>query len=434
MNKKIYTLLYLIGLCISALPGWAQKPFSKNSAQSEKKLSSHLPPTVQGTSGDCDTINYPVNELWTGTTYLVTTGKPDYVNGTNKYLDKQKGNTFDLSASSFTHLLGCYFAFGKANSKTGANLNKKIFFRVYDDNSGVPGTLLATEERTLSQVKADVLASSFTYINFTTPLALPTSKVVHITADISNFKYPNDSIWIAGTLDGEDVPGLAIEQWSDNSWVPFNDQTNGYGIDVTLWVFPIASTSAGGCSALPVSLISFNGERKNNDVSLSWKVSNELNMKGYEIEKAFNNGIFKPLTNITAVNNSKEYTYNVTDKNAFTSSGSAVQYRIKQINADGSFTYSKTISLNGSSNINSILFSNPFNNALKVQFSLATMQTITAKLYDTQGKLVATEKAATYNAGSNTITLTQSTQLKNGLYILKIDAGNEQQIFKVVKQ
>ena len=68
MNKKIYTLLFLIGLCISTLSGWAQKPFSKNSAQSDKKLSSHLPPTVQGTSGDCDTINYPVNELWSGTT------------------------------------------------------------------------------------------------------------------------------------------------------------------------------------------------------------------------------------------------------------------------------------------------------------------------------------------------------------------------------
>ena len=55
-------------------------------------------------------------------------------------------------------------------------------------------------------------------------------------------------------------------------------------------------------------------------------------------------------------------------------------------------------------------------------------------LYDMQGKLVATEKPAMYNASANTIILNSTANLKSGLYVLKINAGTEQAVYKVVKQ
>src|SRR5690349_4466836 len=58
---------------------------------------------VQGTTADCDTINYPIDTSWDGTTYLVN-DDGDFVNGTNSYGDLQKANFFDLSGTANSYL------------------------------------------------------------------------------------------------------------------------------------------------------------------------------------------------------------------------------------------------------------------------------------------------------------------------------------------
>ncbi|CAN5486628.1 hypothetical protein BH10BAC2_BH10BAC2_11620 [soil metagenome] len=384
---------------------------------------------VSGTTADCDTANYPINPSWSGTTYVVSDNN-DFINGTNSYGDKQKANYFNLSATAYTYLTSVFVVFGEANSLTPANLTKNISFKVYSDNAGKPGTLLATETRTLSEVNAQV--EDLYEVKFATAVALPDSKKFYVSVDISNFAYPDDLIWIAGTADGEVSPNQAWEQWSNNAWYAFSN-TNAWGFSAALWIFPSVSTSAAGCSVLPVKLLSFNAQRNNKDVILNWQIAEEYNMKGYEVERADNNGAFKTVISTPALNYAKNQSYSVTDKNAF-ASASTVQYRLKQIDGDGSVKYSRVIFVKANTIISDISFANPFNGALKLQLNLATAQNISLQVFDMQGKPVVSQLNKMYNASSNSIILNGTSALKPGMYVLKINAGAEQLQYKIIKQ
>src|SRR4030095_7736650 len=89
----------------------------------------------QGTTADCDTINYPFDTSWSAITYPADAAEPfdsGYINGTNAYQDRQKADYFDLSATANTHLFSVFVAFGNANSSVTDNLAKLIYFRIYE--------------------------------------------------------------------------------------------------------------------------------------------------------------------------------------------------------------------------------------------------------------------------------------------------------------
>ncbi len=244
-----------------------------------------------------------------------------------------------------------------------------------------------------------------------------------------------DSLWIGCTADDQ-TSNTAWEFESDSTWVPFsdawsnpNDENNT--LDVTLWIFPFVSTSAEGCVALPVKLLSFNAERNVNDVQLSWQISDEMNMKGYEVEKADNNGIYRGIAFVPALNSLKNQGYNVTDKNAFTKSP-IVQYRLKQIDGDGSVQYSRIITLKSS--VANVVFPNPFTGSLRLQLNLSSPQTVAINIYDMQGRLVAIERPHSYNASTNIINIYGTANLRAGSYLMKLNVGHEQLVYKIVKQ
>lgn len=431
--RKIYTAtllaLLLSTICIVAD---AQKKIGPKVPPFPKKLiSTTINSVVGGTTGDCDTIDYPIDPGWSESGYYYTSDPDDgYLNGTNIDDDKQKGNFYDLSGTANTHITGMMVDFLSASTSNAANESKLIYFRVYGDNAGVPGALLGSAEIPFSQIIDDVNAVAYTFISFPTAIALPASKKVYVFVDLTSLTWPTDDLFIASTLADEDTPGKAWEQWSDNTWISY---TTDYEFDITYWTFPIVATSSTGCSVLPVKLLSFNAQRNNKDVTLNWQIAEEYNMKGYEVERADNNGAFKTVISTPALNYAKNQSYSVTDKNAF-ASASTVQYRLKQIDGDGSVKYSRVIAVKANAIISDISFANPFNGALKLQLNLATAQKISVQVFDMQGKPVVSELNKMYNASSNSIILNGTSALKPGMYVLKINAGTEQVQYKIMKQ
>lgn len=111
--------------------------------------------------------------------------------------------------------------------------------------------------------------------------------------DVSNLRWPgnnntNDSLSIAATDDDQVLPAASWDyNKDDEEWTLFSENWSNPAqpandLNVNLWIFPYVSTAAGGCGLLPVNLLSFNAARNNNDVTLTWEVSNEMNMKGYQ--------------------------------------------------------------------------------------------------------------------------------------------------------
>ncbi len=403
----------------------------KNSANKNLK--------TQGTQNDCDTINNPLPAGWVQTYYYYGSSYQSggYVNGVNQYGDKEKAQYFDLSTTAYSYITGARFYFYKATSNVPANLATNVNFKVYEDNGGVPGQKLGSSFSVpLSQINADVNAGKTTDIVFPAAIALPVSKKFYVSMDVSGFKWSpdagkvtKDSISLFSSTNGDPDGTGAWEMRSDNSWYSYQDSEF---INVALLILPYVSVGTTGCSVLPVKLLSFDANRKNSDVTLTWKISSELNMKQYEIQRADNNSNFKTVATLTAFNSSKDQSYTVTDKNAFNLS-SAVQYRLKQVDGDGAVTYSRTITVKSNTAITDISFANPFTGSLKLQLNLATAQLVAVNVYDIQGQLVASEIPKTYNASANTIILNATGSLKSGLYILKVNAGKEQGVYKVLK-
>jgi hypothetical protein len=103
----------------------------------------------------------------------------------------------------------------------------------------------------------------------------------------------------------------------------------------------------GSCTLLPVNFKSFTAKRDGSKVVLSWETATEQNNSGFSIERNIN-GAWSQLTFLptiaTAGNSNSSLTYQYDDLNT---GRPMSQYRIKQIDFDGLFTYSEIRSVAG---------------------------------------------------------------------------------------
>ena len=430
--KKIYVLL-VVSLAVIGSVQAQRKVGAAHSVKTLKNTSGSFTNGIQG--GGCDTINYPFPGNWNLTVYSLTSPGSGYVSGTNSTDDKQKANYFDLSATSDSYITGTAVYFGYANSSNSANLSKYVYFKVYADDNGTPSTQLGVDSLPLSALKTDVDSGFISSITFTNPIVLPASKKFYVSVDFSNLSFEDgDTLALVETSDGDLAAGTgtAYEQWSDDSWHNFNDPST-WNFDAALVILPFVSTTEGACGILPVNLVSFDAVKQNKDVLLNWKVADEINMKGYQLEKADNNNNYKPVAYLQAHNSAKTPSYSYTDINATSTVGN-IQYRLKLIDNDGKVQYSKIVSIKAASAVNNVTFTNPFNGTLRMQLNLANAAQVKINVYDVRGNLVGSEKPASYAASSNSIELKSTAALQSGMYIIKVLVGNEQLNYKVIKQ
>jgi len=194
---------------------------------------------------------------------------------------------------------------------------------------------------------------------------------------------------------------------------------------------------------VPVELLSFSSSVIDNDVTLNWMTATETNNSGFQIER---NTPLNPLSrgeaegrgvweNIGFVNGNgtttEKKTYSFKDENLSTGK---YQYRLKQIDFDGTFEYSNIdeaeifppakFSLEQN-------FPNPFNPTTKISWQSPVNSLQILKIYDVLGNEVATlvneyRTAGKYKAEFN------ANNLASGIYYYKIIAGDFSQTKKMV--
>jgi len=188
---------------------------------------------------------------------------------------------------------------------------------------------------------------------------------------------------------------------------------------------------------LPVKLIDFTASKQAVNVLLNWSVANENNVLRYEIEVAKGAGAlstnsFVKIGEVNVSGNSALEQYSFTDGE--TSKLGARYYRLKMVDANGSFRYSDIRAVVFGDAMVWQVYPNPSTGRFNLQYQLNDGETLVAKLYDAKGVLVK-EYRSTANGFLQKLSVDVSANnYASGLYLLRVEAGAEKQSFKLYKQ
>lgn len=174
------------------------------------------------------------------------------------------------------------------------------------------------------------------------------------------------------------------------------------------------------CSALPVELMDFKGALGNDRINLIWKTASELNNSGFEIQKSKNGRDWQIIDFVEGQGTTTEFNeYQYEDLNPFSGIN---YYRLKQIDFDGAFEFSKVIAVEYDNSERSInVFPNPSNGLINLQIDNPSSQRMKIKISDNLGrKIWESELVEGESNWRKEIEI-----IGNGIYFVTAQIGNE---------
>jgi hypothetical protein len=181
-----------------------------------------------------------------------------------------------------------------------------------------------------------------------------------------------------------------------------------------------------GSNPLPVELFSFSASLLDNSVKLSWRTETEVSNYGFEVQKS---EVSRQESEWSAIgfveghgnsNSPKEYSF----IDGSVASGKYF-YRLKQIDTDGQFEYSKVIEVDLGSPQKFELsqnYPNPFNPTTTIKFSIPQSGNVKLTVYNLLGEKVAELVNEFEEAGVYTIDFNAS-KFDSGVYVYKIEVN-----------
>jgi photosystem II stability/assembly factor-like uncharacterized protein len=186
---------------------------------------------------------------------------------------------------------------------------------------------------------------------------------------------------------------------------------------------------------IPVELSSFSANATAQNVLLNWSTATETNNRGFEIERQVSTkknkvgGRWETIGFVDGYGTTTlTHSYSYTDENVLPGK---YYYRLKQIDFDGSFEYSKEIEVEVTPPTKFSLeqnYPNPFNPTTTIKYTIPNVGTsfmkfIKLKVYNTLGEEVATLVNEEKPAGSYTVKFNGS-NLPSGVYIYRLTVGS----------
>jgi hypothetical protein len=170
-------------------------------------------------------------------------------------------------------------------------------------------------------------------------------------------------------------------------------------------------------STIPVELMSFDGKLAEKGVNLTWKTASERNNRVFEIERKVGNvakefekiGEVKGLSNTFGIS-----TYDFVDNAP--QADKVNYYCLRQVDFDGTATYSKVISIGVSAANKAFkVYPNFVSRGLDIQIETENSAAATFDIVDIHGKILQSIKKAAYTEGS----LVSTTNLPTGQYFVR---------------
>jgi len=227
------------------------------------------------------------------------------------------------------------------------------------------------------------------------------------------------------------------------SAVDYKFDTDSAGLHLTVFVL----MSNNGIAAFrtrkvfPVELTTFRGVLHSDNVDLFWNITSEKNNYGFEVMRSFNGGSsweragFVSGRGTTSIPH--DYTY-VDPLTATHKSVSAVLYRLRQLDTDGSVTTSPTVTVLIGSAPNTIElsqnFPNPFASITTIAYQLSTPGFVSLRIFNSLGEEVRNLVNDSRDAGSYQVQFdTENLQAGAYFYQLNVDGKTLQKKMVLAK-
>jgi hypothetical protein len=196
------------------------------------------------------------------------------------------------------------------------------------------------------------------------------------------------------------------------------------------------TVSIQAATPLPVELTAFSAEQQGQSALLRWATASERNSAYFEVQSSTDGRQFTRLTRVAGQGNSTQaHTYSWADLGWARYAAAVVYYRLKQVDTDGTSTYSPVRSLASKALVTSKfqVFPNPSQTALGVQIAATQQGPATLRLTNALGQLLL-EKQIVLLLGSNLLDLPEAQRLQPGYYHLQLQQGAARQVLALVRQ
>ena len=259
-----------------------------------------------------------------------------------------------------------------------------------------------------------------------------------------------DPIFEIGSAASETIDGIYLDQEGTQPAGVYNQATNKFTPDPALPPGPTTlhlkvSLTSGSCtvtlpfvytvSVMPVTLVSFSGSRTtDNQTSLKWITADEKDFNRFEVQRSVDALSFET---VGVVDSSPDGT--ALKSYAFVDShhnDEALYYRLKMLDNDKTFQYSKIISIKSSVSaaadqaVVGAFYPNPSPGAAEIDLYALEKGTWVITIIDKVGKIVRSENRI-LQKGMNTL---EVSGLASGLNLVRFENEQGSVLRKLVKQ
>jgi len=232
---------------------------------------------------------------------------------------------------------------------------------------------------------------------------------------------------------------------AQNTWVSYDIPLSDFALPlktkISQMLFLVATSTSGTyfidnvyfwkSSTLPIVLTDFKVAQRGKTNVLTWTTSSEINSKAFITERSANGTDWTTLQHINASGNSNAtIQYSAVDESPLKGIN---YYRIKLVDKDGKFRYSKIVALNSGLSIkNFTVFPNPFATDVKVSITSESVSMADVRILSLDGRVLMNRKMSLHT-GDNIVVLNDLGNLSKGNYILEVITPNDKLIQKISK-
>ncbi|MEE4312537.1 MAG: T9SS type A sorting domain-containing protein [candidate division KSB1 bacterium] len=309
-----------------------------------------------------------------------------------------------------------------------------ILFKIWDDSKG-DSIIVGVEEVVFYNTQSgESLGDSVVVF---TPLETAAARLF---ATIPQFSL---SVSVSPVGGGTTDPGLGTHMYDTGTVVALS-ATSAAGYIFDGWTGAVADPNSAITSirldadksvtanfrqdVVPVELVSFDAEylMQSRGVLLTWRTASETNNYGFAIERSTTDHVEDwSQTGFVDGHGTSHVPQNYSYFDELETEAHSYYYRLKQMDTDGSYEYSKALKVETSVPMSYALhqnYPNPFNPETKISFQIPHSGYVRVDVLNVLGERVQIVADGYYGAGQHILTI-DGKNLPSGMYIYRLRSG-----------